>query len=154
MATSRVMVEVRSARVEDAAELASLSAQLGYPVPPDLLADRLARILGRPDELVLVACAPAGPIVGWVHGAEQWFLEAEVRCELLGLVVDSGHRREGVGQRLVAAVERWAEQRRLGEISVRSNVARAESHPFYERLGYRRVKTQHVYRKPAGGAIP
>jgi hypothetical protein len=30
---------------------------------------------------------------------------------------------------------------------VRSNVVRAESHQFYERLGYARVKTQHAYRK-------
>jgi len=35
----------------------------------------------------------------------------------------------------------------LGDIAVRSNVARIESHPFYDRLGYRRVKTQHAYRK-------
>jgi hypothetical protein len=32
-------------------------------------------------------------------------------------------------------------------MAVRSNVARAESHPFYERLGYVRTKTQHAYRK-------
>ena len=30
---------------------------------------------------------------------------------------------------------------------VRSNVTRPESHPFYERLGYERIKTQHSYRK-------
>ena len=142
------VVDVRSARGEDAQAIAALSAQLGYPVPADLLAVRLARILERRDELVLVACTAAGAIIGWVHGAEQRFLEADARCELLGLVVASDHRREGVGRRLVAAVERWAEDRGLGDISVRSNVTRAESHPFYERLGYRRAKTQHVYRKP------
>jgi hypothetical protein len=27
-------------------------------------------------------------------------------------------------------------------------VAREESHPFYQQLGYVRIKTQHVYRKP------
>jgi hypothetical protein len=26
-------------------------------------------------------------------------------------------------------------------------VSRSESHPFYERLGYHRVKTSHIYRK-------
>jgi GNAT superfamily N-acetyltransferase len=62
--------------------------------------------------------------------------------------VDLGHRRRGVGQELVAAVEWWALGRGVTEISVRSNVVRAESHPFYQRLGYRRTKTQHVYRKP------
>jgi hypothetical protein len=29
-------------------------------------------------------------------------------------------------------------------------VTREESHPFYERLGYTRVKTQHAYRKRLG----
>jgi len=66
---------------------------------------------------------------------------------LLGLVVDARQRRQGVGRRLVAAVEAWAARRGLELVSVRSNVARAESHPFYERLGYARVKTQHAYRK-------
>jgi GNAT superfamily N-acetyltransferase len=118
------------------------------------LAERLADILERPDELVLVACRIDGTVIGWVHGAEQRFLEADLRCELLGLVVDSAHRRRGVGQELVAAVEQWARTRGLGEISVRSNVARAGSHPFYERLGYRRIKTQHVYRKPLSSHLP
>jgi hypothetical protein len=54
---------------------------------------------------------------------------------------------------LVAEVEAWAARRGLTEMSVRSNVARTESHPFYERQGYRRVKTQQVYRKPIGGAV-
>ena len=48
---------------------------------------------------------------------------------------------------LVAAVERWAADRGLEEMAVRSNVIRTESHPFYERLGYARVKTSHIYRK-------
>ena len=32
-------------------------------------------------------------------------------------------------------------------MSVRSDIVRAESHPFYQRVGYERAKTQHVYRK-------
>ena len=32
-------------------------------------------------------------------------------------------------------------------MTVRSNVVRHESHPFYERVGYERTKTQHAYRK-------
>jgi GNAT superfamily N-acetyltransferase len=82
-----------------------------------------------------------------VHGSEQLLLESGRRCELLGLVVDARHRGRGVGRRLVAAVEDWAAERGLDQMAVRSNVARTESHPFYERLGYARVKTQHSYRK-------
>ena len=109
---------------------------------------RLQSVLSRPDEVVLVAGTEREAPMGWIHGAEQGFLESGRRCEILGLVVDSARRRAGVGQQLVEAMEKWALERGLAEISVRSNVARAESHPFYERLGFQRTKTQHVYRKP------
>jgi GNAT superfamily N-acetyltransferase len=65
-------------------------------------------------------------------------------------VVDARERGRGVGRRLVAAVEEWARARGLEQIAVRSNVTREESHPFYEHLGYTRVKTQHAYRKRLG----
>ncbi|HEX2249485.1 MAG TPA: GNAT family N-acetyltransferase, partial [Gemmatimonadales bacterium] len=67
--------------------------------------------------------------------------------EILGLVVDPEHRGHGIGRQLVNAVEEWATGRGLTQMAVRSSVLRAESHPFYERLGYVRVKTQHAYRK-------
>jgi GNAT superfamily N-acetyltransferase len=90
---------------------------------------------------------PSGAVVGWIHGAEHELIETGRHCEILGLVVDAEHRQVGAGRLLVAAVEAWAADRGLDDVAVRSNVVRTESHPFYERLGYRRVKTQHAYRK-------
>lgn len=139
-------VEIRPAAPDDTSAMAALSAQHGYPTPDEIFEERLGHLLGRDDQVVAVA-ARDGSVVGWIHAAEQWFLEAPRRCEILGLVVDRAARRLGIGQRLVVTVERWAAGRGLGEMSVRSNVVRAESHPFYERLGYDRTKTQHVYRK-------
>ena len=73
---------------------------------------------------------------GWIHAAEQDLVETERRCEILGLVVDGRRRRGGIGRRLVAEAERWAASRGLRQMSVRSNVVREESHPFYEAQGY------------------
>jgi GNAT superfamily N-acetyltransferase len=61
--------------------------------------------------------------------------------------VAADRRGEGIGRRLVERSERWTLERALEQVSVRSNIARTESHAFYERAGYIRVKTQHVYRK-------
>jgi GNAT superfamily N-acetyltransferase len=144
---TRATVRLRPARLEDASALAALSSQLGYPVSPDTLVGRLERLLPRADQVVLVASQDRDAVIGWIHGSEQDLLETDRRCEILGLVVDRAHRRQGIGQLLVGAVEQWADARGLTEISVRSNVSRADSHPFYERLGYLRSKTQHVYRK-------
>jgi GNAT superfamily N-acetyltransferase len=65
----------------------------------------------------------------------------------MGLVTDSSARRRGLGRELVDVAESWARARGLSAVTVRSNVARELSHPFYETLGYLREKTQHVYRK-------
>lgn len=141
---------IRRAVPADAERLAALSSELGYPVTADEMGRRLAALLGRDSDIVLVAELEPGQVVGWVHGSEQRLLESGRRCELLGLVVDAHQRGRGVGRRLVDGVEEWARARGLEQMAVRSNVSRTESHPFYARLGYARVKTQHAYRKRLG----
>ena len=137
---------VRKATRNDAARVAELSATLGYPVTKEAMAQRLDRVLPLGTHTVFVA-EVAEDLVGWTHGAEQEMLELGCRCEILGLVVAEGQRGRGTGRRLVEAVEQWARGRGLDQIFVRSNVVRPESHPFYERIGYERYKTQHAYRK-------
>jgi GNAT superfamily N-acetyltransferase len=145
------LIAVRRATAIDAARIAELSGILGYPADSSSLAPRLERLLARTEDAVFVAEAESG-VVGWIHGAEQELLESGRRCEIFGLVVDPGYRSQGVGRRLVTAVEQWAANRGLGQMTVRSNVTRAESHPFYQRLGYIPAKTQHAYRKALLGA--
>lgn len=144
---------LRPAVLDDAAGIAELSGVLGYPTGAAELRARLTRLLARDGELVLVAEDEARRILGWAYAAERELLELPAHCELLGLVVHAGARRRGIARRLVAEVERWAVGRGLDRVDVRSNVVRPESHAFYERVGYARVKTQHTYRKalPAAG---
>jgi GNAT superfamily N-acetyltransferase len=137
---------IRPATIGDADRVAELSGTLGYPVTGETMAERLGRVLHLETHTVLVA-EISGEIVGWTHGAEQELLELGFRCEILGLVVAEGQRGRGTGRRLVEAVEQWARDRGLEQIFVRSNIIRPESHPFYERIGYERYKTQHAYRK-------
>jgi N-acetylglutamate synthase-like GNAT family acetyltransferase len=139
-------MNVRAALIGDVPRLAELSGVLGYPVAVEKLAARVDRLLARDEDVLLVA-ENGGRVVGWIHAAEQELVESGRRCEILGLVVDAEQRRGGAGRRLVAAIEIWAHHRGLEEVSVRSAITRSESHPFYERLGFVRVKTQHVYRK-------
>jgi GNAT superfamily N-acetyltransferase len=67
--------------------------------------------------------------------------------EIGGLVVSKAVQRIGIGSRLVGAAEQWARGIGAEFVSVRSNINRAESHPFYQKLGYEMKKTQQVYRK-------
>jgi GNAT superfamily N-acetyltransferase len=137
---------IRRAKIDDANRMAELSDILGYPVSGEAMQRRLTRILKLETHSVFVA-ERNGEVVGWTHGAEQEMLELECRGEIWGLVVAENERGRGVGRRLVEAAETWARDRGLENMSVRSNIVRSESHPFYERIGYTRHKTQHAYRK-------
>lgn len=66
---------------------------------------------------------------------------------VLGLVVDEMARNDGVGAELLRAAEAWAWNGGARTIAVRSNVVRADAHRFYEREGYRRKKSQHIFEK-------
>ncbi len=148
---------LRPASLADATEITRLADELGYPVPAQHMTLRLERLLGDPDHQVIVAEGRDG-LVGWAHVEHRRSVESPERAELMGLVVDPSMRRAGLGGRLVAAVERWAVARGIDSIAVRSNAARVMSHPFYEKAGYSRAKTQHFYVKPlpagSGRAAP
>jgi GNAT superfamily N-acetyltransferase len=137
---------IRPATIADAPDIARLANQLGYRASDQQIAARLTSLLGSAAHFIAVAAMPPS-LVGWVAAERRLLLESGERVELVGLVVASTARRAGIGRALVQAAEAWAVAQKLRVISVRSNVARAESHPFYERLGYTRTKTQHAYSK-------
>jgi len=138
----------------DAAEIARLAGDLGYPSAPAEILERLGVLLGDERHFVAVWAVPGEGLWGWISAEHRASLDADERAEITGLVVDAGARRGGVGRALVAAAERWAAARGLAVVTVRSNAVRAESHPFYQRLGYARTKTQHYYRKALDAAPP
>jgi GNAT superfamily N-acetyltransferase len=138
---------VRPASSNDVPGMAALSGVLGYVATPSAFDARLQRVLSRAEDIVLVADLDR-QVVGWLHGSEQPLLTSDRSAEILALVVDGTQRRRGVGRQLIAAFEAWCSARGIVQVCVRSNVVRPESHAFYERLGYDRVKSQHVYRKP------
>lgn len=147
MGGAPVSLQIRVAVPDDAAEIARLSGDLGYPATTRQIAQRLSVLLPSPDQFIAVAADDSRQLHGWIAAQRRLLLACEDRAEIVGLVVDPGAKRAGVGRRLVAAAEEWAVGRGLTIMTVRSNAARPESHPFYERIGYAREKTQHVYTK-------
>jgi GNAT superfamily N-acetyltransferase len=131
---------------DDATAAADLCDQLGYPVEPARLARRFAEVIDRGHASIFVA-EVAGRVVGWIHVAVVPLLEADLAAEILGLVVDRDHRSAGVGAALLAAGEGWARAAGCTGMRVRSRIARERAHAFYERNGYKRIKTQHAFEK-------
>src|SRR5262245_4632331 len=110
MPVSSDSAEIRSARPGDAAEIARLSGELGYPLSADEMTRRLTVLLG--DARHHVAIVDAGErLLAWMHVEHRSSLESGDRAELVGLVVDSSARRHGWGRSLVDAAEVWARER-------------------------------------------
>ena len=138
---------IRQMLPEDAAAVADLTRQLGYPASESEIRRRFDFIKERWDARLLVAKRPDLPIVGWIHVQAVYLLEADPRAEIWGLVVSEAARGLGVGRALVEAAEEWAVRLNLDVVVVRSNQIRLQAKGFYERLGYEVTKTQTTFRK-------
>ncbi len=141
-------MKIRRARSADAAQIAVLAGQLGYPATPAQMSKRLQGIKPSSQHAVYVADSLEAGVIGWVHVSKQPLLEVEIRAEVNGLVVAEGQRSLGAGAQLLAAAEDWAREHGCKSMSVRSNVIRERAHKFYERNGYEHYKTQKSFRKP------
>jgi GNAT superfamily N-acetyltransferase len=115
--------------------------------------ERRIQALDRNLRAVLVACFNSG-MVGWIDVCEVHHLQSGGYAEIGGLVVAEACRSKGVGARLVAAAEKWASDRSLNRVVVRSQIAREAAHRFYLREGYEVAKKSVVFTKdmsPSGG---
>ena len=136
-------MNIREAILSDVPTLADLASQLGYPCTPEQMAVRLEMLSSRHGNGVLVAEDESG-VVGWLHVSGMYFLESAAYAEVLGLIVDKDHRGKGIGKQLLDGAARWAAEHGYNKLRVRSNLIREDAHRFYEREGFRRVKTQVV----------
>jgi GNAT superfamily N-acetyltransferase len=127
--------------------MAELASQLGYKAVGENIEKRLAGLQGSPEYAVFVAELPGGEVAGWVGVFVYRCVEADARAEVNGLVVDERMRSSGIGRRLMERAEEWAREKGCSAVGLRSNVIRERAHAFYERLGYKHIKTQKSFRK-------
>jgi GNAT superfamily N-acetyltransferase len=139
--------EVRPAEPRDVTAIARLAGELGYPSTAEQVKDRLASMEGDRRHATFVAVIADDEVIGWIHLSEVHSLGSEPHAEITNLVVDSLFRGAGTGRLLVERGERWARERGLAVIGLRSNVVRERAHVFYARLGYTLTKSQKVFRK-------
>ncbi len=130
-------VTVRDATPADAAAVAGLLGELGYPASPAEAAKRLQRpgervLLAESDQLVVgLAALTIGPMLE----------HARPVARITALVVREPTRGRGVGRRLMARAEELARDAGCAGIELTSAMRpeREAAHRFYEILGYERT---------------
>jgi len=124
---------VRPARPDDAAVIASLLGELGYPTSAEAVGRRL-EALGS-DDVVLLADEGAGMIA--LHRIPR-LAEGSPLVRVTALVVRADGRRTGVAGSLMAAADEMARGWgcTLMEISCGRRPERAAAHRFYSAAGF------------------
>jgi predicted N-acetyltransferase YhbS len=142
-------VSVRRAGPADAAAIAALLAELGYPTAPADVESRLAELeqSGRSGALVAewggeVAGVLTLHMVPVLHEPGDW-------CRLSVLVVGERARRRGLARALVSEAEAIARARECARIEVTSALGRDGAHEFYRGMGFEQV-SEHFLKALAG----
>jgi GNAT superfamily N-acetyltransferase len=126
-------VIVRPVAAGDVGAIAALLGELGYPVPDERLAARLARL----PETTSVLVADDGGVVGMAAlDVRQGLEHEEPRGRVIAFVVRGDARGRGVGRALMDAVEAAARAAGAVHLHVTSAHRRTDAHAAYLALGF------------------
>ena len=140
-------LKIRAMHTDDAAVVAELSMDLGYPASAELIAQRITLLHDQTTDRLLVAAHAAHGVMGWVHVYGVQPFQADRYAEIGGLVVASRVRRSGAGLALMRAAEAWALAQSYASMRLRSGMHRPEAHLFYEAIGYGKVRESMLFQK-------
>lgn len=127
---------IREARDEDAAAIAGLLDELGYPAPGDAIPQRLANMRADGNQWTLVA-ETDGRVIGMATIVVRHVINRdEPFGRLASVVVADEWRSRGVGAALMARTEEICRAAGCSAIEVTSADHRPRAHDFYRRLGF------------------
>jgi GNAT superfamily N-acetyltransferase len=137
---------LRAAVPADAARIAQLLSDEGYPTGPSDVVDRLARFGGE-DGGVVVADAD-GEVIGFVavHRIPRFEHDDHV-LRILALVVDAGVRERGIGRLLAEEAERLARSGGSAFVETTAGHHRADARHLFESLGFEAGLTTYLRKR-------
>lgn len=138
------MIKITSVQSKHTAQIAQLSAQLGYPTTTSNAAKHL-RSLKRLKHHHVVVAQNGGIAVGWMHLEIVTGMLSEPRVEIQAVVVNESNRGQGIGKALMNYAKAWTKKKKVKMLYLRTNVNRNDTHRFYEREGFKLIKTSHRY---------
>jgi GNAT superfamily N-acetyltransferase len=131
-------VIVRNATSADAAAIAALIGELGYPsAAAEDVARRIDVLLAQGEPPLVAEADGLAGVVTW-HVTPVLHRPGPVGRVTM-LVVSERERGRGIGKALVREAETRMRERGCVMIEVTSNVRREDAHAFYGKLGYDRT---------------
>lgn len=136
---------LRNITILDAKEIQKISNfELGYDVDLDIVKKQIEKLTTDNKHNIIIGFEneQTRKIIGFVHAELYESLYMDTGLNILGLAVDSNFQGQGIGKKLMGAIEDYALKNNISFIRLNSNVRRIEAHKFYESIGYICDKTQ------------
>lgn len=136
---------LRNITIFDAQEIQSISNfELGYDVNLDIVKKQIRKLTNDNKHNIIIGFEneQTRKIIGFVHAELYESLYMDTGLNILGLAVDSNFQGQGIGKKLMSAIEDYALKNNISYVRLNSNVRRIEAHKFYESIGYVCDKTQ------------
>lgn len=140
-------VTIREFTLDDAEAINLLNKNgLGYDYPVEKTKQKLAIIKSLSTNKIFVATIDS-QVVGYVHASEYECSYSDSLKNILALVVNENYRKQGVGKKLMLAVENWAVNTNSIGVRLVSGFNREIAHKFYQQCGYTLRKEQKNFIK-------
>lgn len=127
---------IRPAQTGDAADVAALLDELGYPCSSDEAGERIARVLQEPRMFLLLAEMDSQVCGLLALDIRYSIARGSDHARITALVVTGRCARQGIGRQLLREAEAIARQARVARIEVTTNARREGAHAFYRGCGY------------------
>lgn len=129
-------VDLRSASLMDADDVAVLLSALGYPCERDDASDRIHAIIAN-DRQALVLARHDGAVCGLIALDFMYYLPlGTTTCRITAMVVTPEAQGRGLGKLLLREAERRARSGGAARLEITSGSQRTDAHAFYRACGY------------------
>ena len=136
------VVQIRSATVRDASEIARLLTQLGHPTTQHEVEHRWGEWEEQGNSALVVG-DDASTLLGLCQLHQTFVLHRPRPVgRITALIVDATRRGEGIGRALVAAAEARMVSAGCGLMEITSNARRGDAHAFYESISYEKTSVR------------
>ena len=136
---------LRNITIYDAQEIQRISNfELGYDVNLNIVKKQIKKLTEDSLHHIIIGYEneQTRKIIGFVHAELYESLYMDTGLNILGLAVDYDFQGQGIGKKLMSAIEDYALKNNISYIRLNSNVRRIDAHKFYESIGYVCDKTQ------------
>lgn len=144
---------VRRMRGEDSAAWAALRRKLWSDTALEAHLADIARMLGQERHRAYLALGPDGAPLGFAELSLRDYANgctAQPVPFLEGIWVEPGHRRQGIGRRLLEKMTQELKEQGFRELCSDAGIRNKASHRAHENWGFHETERVVYFRKPLG----